>query len=117
MTDIEFVPILVLGLVIYTLMNLVKYLRARDWNGIITLLTGWLVGFLAVWLFGSTDWGQTLTVGGTKTLDLLSIGEKVIVGLVVVSAGSVLFDFKKSFDNSDSASTPPLVGPPKPPAG
>lgn len=109
MSDIEFVPILVIGLVIYTLTNLLKYLRARDWNGVVTLLAGWLIGFLAVWLVGATDWGTAITVGGTKTLNMLSWAEKVLVGLVVVSTASTVFDIKKGLDNSDSAATPTLL--------
>lgn len=111
MTDLEFVPILALGLVVYTLTNLVKYAKARDWNGVLTLLAGWVVGIIAVWLVGATDWGATITVGGTKTLDLLGWAEKILVGLVVVSAASTVADLRKSFDNSDTATKPPLVGP------
>lgn len=110
-TDIEFVPILVLGLVVYTLTNLLKYLRARDWNGVVTLLGAWVIGIIAVWLVGATDWAQTVTVGGLKTLDKLSWAEKVLVGLVVTSVGSVVYDLKKSFDNTDTAATPMLVPP------
>jgi formate hydrogenlyase subunit 3/multisubunit Na+/H+ antiporter MnhD subunit len=113
MTDIQFVPIFVLALVVYTLMNLLKYLRARDWNAVITLVGGWVVGFLAVWLVGATTWGSTVTVGGTKTLDQLSFPEILLVGLVVVSVGSAVYDLKKSFDNTDSAATPTLLPPPK----
>jgi hypothetical protein len=109
MTDLEFVPILALGLVVYTLTNLVKYARARDWNGVLTLLAGWAIGVLAVWLVGATDWGATITVGGTKTLDLLGWAEKILVGLVVVSAASTVADLRKSFDNSDTATKPHLV--------
>lgn len=115
MNDISFVPILVLGLVVYTLTNLVKYLRAMDWNGVVTLVSGWVVGTLAVWLVGATVWGSTITVGGSQTLNALSVAEKLLVGLVVVSAGSAFYDLKKSFDNTDSASTPRLV-PPKDPS-
>jgi hypothetical protein len=118
MTDLEFVPILALGLVVYTLTNLVKYAKVRDWNGVLTLLAGWAIGVLAVWLVGATDWGATITVGGTKTLDLLGWAEKVLVGLVVVSAASTVADLRKSFDNSDTATKPHLVDPavPSPPA-
>lgn len=109
MTDIEFVPILVLGLVVYTLTNLVKYLRARDWSSVVTLLAAWLIGIAAVWLVGSTDWAQTVTVGGLKTLDKLSWAEKVLVGLVVASTAVFGYDLKRSFDNTDSAATPALL--------
>ena len=111
MSDIQFVPVLVLGLVVYTLTNLVKYVRARDWNGVVTLLAGWVVGIIAVWLVGATDWGSSITLGGTKTLDALTWAEKILAGLVVVSAGSSFYDLKKSFDNTDSAQTPQLIPP------
>lgn len=111
MNDIAFVPIFVLALVVYTLLNLLKYVRNGDWNAAITLVAGWVIGFVAVWLVGATDWGRTITVGGLKTLDLLSVAEKVLVGLVVVSVGSTVYDLKKSFDNTDTATTPTLLKP------
>lgn len=74
-----------------------------------------MIGFLAVWLVGATTWGSSITVGGTQTLDTLSFVEKLLVGLVVVSTGSAFYDLKRSFDNTDSAATPPIVGPPKGP--
>jgi hypothetical protein len=113
MTDIEFVPILVLALVVYTLLNLVKYLRASDWNAVITLVAGWVIGSLAVFLVGESSWGSTVTVGGTQTLDQLSFIDTLLVGLVVVSVGSAVYDLKKSFDNTDTAAVPTLLPPPK----
>lgn len=109
MTDIEFVPILVLGLVVYTLTNFVKYVRNREWSAVVTLVAAWVVGVLAVWLVGATSWAETITVGGTETLNTLSFPEKLLVGLVVTSIGSFGYDLKRSFDNTDSAATPPLV--------
>lgn len=111
MNDISFVPIAVLGLVVYTLTNLLKYLRNQEWSSVVTLLAAWLVGFLAVWLVGATTWGQAITVGGSQTLNALSFVEKLLVGLVVTSVGSFAYDLKRSFDGSDSAVTPPLVPP------
>jgi hypothetical protein len=80
-----------------------------NWNGVVTILSGWIIGVIAVWLVGETNWGDTITVGGDLPLSALSFAEMLLVGLVIVSAGSAIFDFKKSFDNSDSAETPKLV--------
>jgi len=109
MTGINFAPLVALGLVIYTLTNLYKYLTNRNWNAALTLVVGWATGVAAVWLVGATSWAHTISVGGSQTLDHLSFVEKLLVGLVVVSASSTIFDFKKAFDGTDSAVHPPLV--------
>jgi hypothetical protein len=115
--NIDFVPIAALGLTVYTLTNLAKFLTNRDWRSVATLVFAWLVGIAAVWLLGATVWGNQINVGD-KTLDLLSFWDKVVVGLVITSAGSAFYDLKRSFDRSDSAATPSLVpGPTAPPPG
>jgi len=106
--NIEFIPIVALGLVVYTLTNFVKYVRNREWSSAVTLVLAWVVGVAAVWLFGATAWGAQVNVG-EKSLDLLSFADKLVVGLVVMSAGSTLYDLKRSFDSSDSAATPALI--------
>lgn len=107
---IEFVPLVALGLVVYAFVNLVKQLRARNWNAVLTLVSAWVIGFVAVWLFAETRWGDTIVVGDVA-LGALNVGELVIVGLVVMAAGSFGYDFKAAVDNTDTAKTPPLVPP------
>jgi hypothetical protein len=107
--DISFVPIVALGLVVYTLLNAIKFLLNRQWNALLTLVLGWIAGVAAVWLFGATAWGPVVTIG-EKSLDALSFADKMVVGLVVVSTGSALYDLKRAFDGTDSAATPPLTG-------
>ena len=109
MTDIEFVPILVLGLLVYTLTNLAR----------VPAQPGVVVGRHTRRRLGDRDprsvagrrdgVGCMITVGGTKTLDGLSFPETLLVGSVVTAAGSVVYDLKRSFDGSDSAATPPLL--------
>jgi hypothetical protein len=106
--NIEFVPVVALALVVYTFTNFVKYVRNRDWSSAATLVLAWVVGVAAVWLFGATAWGNQVNVG-EKSLDLLSFPDKLVVGLVVMSAGSTIYDLKRSFDRSDSAATPALI--------
>jgi hypothetical protein len=106
---VDFVPIVVFGLVVYTLLNFFKFLLNGDWNQALTLIVGWLVGIAALWLFGATVWGGLVSVG-EHTLDDLSFWDKVVAGLAVVSSASFGYDLKRAFDRSDSASTPALLG-------
>lgn len=103
----DFAPMVALGIVALTLTNLVKYLRAKNWNGVITLVAAWIVGFGTLWLFGATAWAHGVTINGS-TLDKLALLDKVVAGLVVGSIGSFGFDLQKALDSSQTAATPSL---------
>jgi hypothetical protein len=62
------IALLVIGLLANKIIELIKYLRVKDWNAAITLL-----------------------------------------GLMITATGSTVYDFKKAFDNSDSAKQPSLT--------
>lgn len=104
----DFAPMVALGIVALTLTNLIKYLRARNWNGALTLLAAWAVGFGTLWLFGATAWAHGVTINGT-TLDKLALLDKVVAGLVVGSVGSFGFDLQKALDSSQTVAKPALL--------
>lgn len=108
-SSIPFVPLVALGLVVYTLTNFAKYLMNRQWNAAATVILGWAVGSAAVFLFGATDFADTVTVGGQSLADLGG-WSKVLVGLVVASGAVAFYDAKRAVDRSDSAQTLPLTG-------
>lgn len=110
----DFAPMVALGIVALTLTNLVKYLRARNWNGVLTLLAAWAVGAGTLWLFGATAWAHGVTINGTS-LDKLASLDKVVAGLVVASLGSFGFDIQKALDHTQSAATPQLLSGQTPP--
>ena len=54
---------LVFGAVVLKLVDFIKYARNGDWNGVLTLLIGWLAGLVAVFVFVQTEWADEITIG------------------------------------------------------
>jgi hypothetical protein len=77
-------------------------------SGVITQLVAWIGMILAVFLFGESQFGNTVTVASI-TLDKMDTPTKFLLGLVLGSTASALVDFKQAFDNTDDASKPPLI--------
>ena len=98
----------IFGALILKLVDFVKYLRNGDANGIITIVTGWVVGFVAIQLILLTDWPDEISFG-KETLADLNFGSQVVLSLVATSVAGVLYDIKKAVDNTDTASTPRLT--------
>jgi ABC-type branched-subunit amino acid transport system permease subunit len=100
---------LVFGALVLKLVDLVKYVRNGDWNGVLTLVLGLVAGIVAVQVMLLTQWGDEIRIGN-ETLDKLTFASQVVLGLVATSVAAVIYDFKKALDNTDSASTPVLQG-------
>lgn len=90
----------------------IKYLRARDWNGLVTLLAVMVAGVIVLLIAASAKVTETLVLPGTShalgDLDTMSV---VFLGLVLTSLTSTIYDFKKAIDNGDNAKQPPMLGP------
>lgn len=103
---------LIFGAFILKVVDFIKYVTDGfrddgDWNGAVTLLLTWVVGFIAVMLFIETEWGDEIKLG-EQTLDQLNWQAKVVFALAAPSIAALLYDAKKAVDNTDSASTPRL---------
>lgn len=94
--------------------DLVKYVRARNTNGWVTQLAVWLAGVFVVVVMSFSDFAQSIDVGGV-TLDTASWGTLLLVGLGLGSTAMLANDVKQAIDHTDSAAKPDLVGPPSPP--
>jgi hypothetical protein len=77
-------------------------------NGILTMAVSAAAGILAAFVLRGSDWGDEIAIG-KQTLDQLSASSTVIFGIVFSTAAGTLYDFKKAFDQQDSASKPKLV--------
>lgn len=102
-------PLLLLGALIYKFIDFLKYVTNKDWNAAGTQAIAWLAGVAGVFLFASTTFARTNEIGG-MSFAALGVGDKVFIGLMATSIFSAAYDFKKSFDNNDSAKTPSLFG-------
>lgn len=103
-----FVPLAAMGAIVFTLINLLKNLRAGLFSPVLTQLIAWLSGVLVVVLFAQTDWADTLTFGD-RALSSLNGSSQFVIGLMAASIFGVVTEVIKAVDGSDSAAKPPLV--------
>jgi hypothetical protein len=101
----EFVPILALGTLVFTVVIFLKNLTAQQWRPAVTQLIAWLAGIVAMFVMAAMQFASGITVGST-TMDKLDFGSKVFVGLLAASLLSTLNEFKKALDRTDSAVVP-----------
>lgn len=77
---------------------------------VLTQLLAWLGAVAVVFLYGASDFGVTIDLGGVALSDVNG-WTKVLVGLVIGSGASLVKDHVKARDNTDSAKVPPLIPP------
>jgi len=106
----EFVPIVVLLATVKKIVDLLRYARGGDWNGVITQLVVWAAGVGVVTLAANTVWADGIRFGDT-TLGPLNFASQVLAGIALGSAASLGQDTLKAVDNSQSEAKPKLVGP------
>ena len=104
----EFVPLIAMAALVFAIINFVKYVKAGDTNGIVTQLSVWAAGVAVVLLVAQTDLATRIAVGD-EPLSALNVWSLLFVGLTIGSTGTLLNDFKKAFDNTDSAHTTSLI--------
>lgn len=90
-------------------LDFVKFLRAANWNAVITQAASWLIGIALVFLVSAANIAEGLDLGFGMTLQDMDAASKVIAGLGLLSVGSVVVDFRKATDKTDSAVTPSLL--------
>ncbi len=104
----EFAPIIFIPLLVLKLMDFMRYLLARDANGVVTQLGAWVFGAVALMLAAKTDWAASIPIGGLA-LAKLNIWSQIFAGMAIASGGSFLKDVTKAVDNSNSAAIPTLL--------
>lgn len=105
----EFVPMLVLAALVGKFIDFLKGITNRDWNQVLTQAVVWIGGIVAVVLFAHSAFGAAVPVFNGMTLASMGLVEQTIIGLSATSVMSVTYDFKKSFDNNDTAKQAPLT--------
>jgi hypothetical protein len=108
----EFIPTLAMAALTLKIIDLLRYARAADFNGVLTQLCAWIAGVVVVVLAAQTEWASGISIGD-KNMHTLGFWSLVFYGLSAGSVGSVAVDARKAIDNSNSAAIPVLV----PPAG
>lgn len=105
----DFVPVVVLGALVFKFVDFLKLVHAKDWNATVTQLTVWASGVGAVVLVAQTDFASAVPIG-EFTLATLNGWSLIVAGLSTASTASVGYDVKRALDSADSAKMPPLTG-------
>lgn len=112
MSDINLT--LVVSATILVLTNLVKYLRAKDWNGVLSTLLPWAIAVGALWLAGQTRWAENTTFAGVA-LRSVSVADLIVLGLLASGVAGVTYKLFQAIDGTRTSATPTLLpGPAEP---
>lgn len=103
----------VIGLLVSVLVvaqNLLRYARAKDWNGVAGITLACVLGVGVAMLAASADITSSLVlVDGAEPLGDQDAASLVLIGIALGTTGSFAIDALKAFNSSDSAKKPPLV--------
>lgn len=88
--------------------DVVRYLSAKDLNGVVTQVVTWALGVAVVQLVARTVWASQVIVSSIP-LTHLNLWSQVFVGLTIGSTSSVVHDAVRAVDNTDSAQVPALL--------
>jgi hypothetical protein len=89
--------------------NMLRYLRGRDWNGVLTQASVWGSGVAGVALFAQTEWGDVISLGGALPISQLGWASLVVVGLQAGSAATVVNEFRGAVDRTTTTAKPRLL--------
>jgi hypothetical protein len=103
-----FIPTVAMAVLTLKIIDLLRYARVPDINGVLTQLSAWIAGVLVVLLAAQTDWARSINIGD-KNLHTLGFWSLVFYGLSAGSTASLAKDTLKAVDNSNSAAIPTLV--------
>jgi len=106
----DLTQLIALGTIVYTLVNLIRYVFATDWPSIFSQVIAWASGIGATILVAHTPLAAAFTFGKE---DLSQIGwfSQLLVGLAASSSISIVYQFKKAVDTQGNAAVPTMKVP------
>lgn len=104
-----------IGALISTLLDLIRYAKAKDANGVATLLAGFTTGVAVIFLASASKVTSTYRFNGIA-LDNLDWASKVFIGMLATGLFAKVVDITKAIDSSRTSAKPFLVPPPAPAA-
>lgn len=104
------IMLLILGTLASKIIDVLKFIRSKDWNATITQVATWIAGVVVVFLASGAEVTSDITIPSLGvTFGTLDTGSKVLIGTAITSLLSMAYDFRKAFDGTDSAKAPPLT--------
>lgn len=108
----DFVPLLAAAALVKAALDLVKFARDKDANGVVSILAAWLIGVGVVFLLAGTDFAGGIELGSTGVnLDTANNFTLILVGVTFAAVAQALHDTLQAVDNTDSQKKPPLLPP------
>lgn len=108
---LTFTTVALLVAVTMTAQNLLRFLKAKDWNGVVSIVLACVIGYLLVLLAANSEVseGMHLITDGPALGDL-DAGSLIMLGVAFGTGASTLVDFRNAIDNSTTAAKPKLLG-------
>jgi hypothetical protein len=107
----DFATLAALAALVLKVTSLIKYLTAGMIREAVTTLVPWVAAFGVLVLAGQADATAALVLPGMKTvIGDMDIASLLLAAPVLGASASVVFDFKKAIDGTDSAAEPKLGG-------
>jgi hypothetical protein len=104
----DLTQLVALGSIAYTLVNFIRYAGATDWSSVVSQAVAWAVGVCTTLLVAHTDLAAAFTFG-SKTLGQVGWLSQFLVGLAAASSISIVYQFTKAVDTSQSARVPSML--------
>lgn len=107
---LEVFTLATLGAVAVKLTSVAKYLTAGQVREALTQALPWTIAAGTLWVGAQAAVTEHLAVWGGQSLGAMDGWSLLLAGISLGSSGSLVYDFKKARDNSDTATEPPLGG-------
>lgn len=105
----KFTIVPLLGSLVFTFVNFLRYLKGGDMNGVVTQIIAWAAGVGAVMLVAQTQFASSVPITNTYTLATLSGWSLFFVGLMATSLFSTVNEVLKAVDNTQTQAKPNLI--------
>jgi hypothetical protein len=106
----DLTQLIALGTVAYTVVNFIRYALATNWSSVFSQVLAWAAGVAMTFLVAHTDLASAFTFG-SKNLGQISGESQFLVGLAAASSISIVYQFTKAVDTTQSAAVPALEFP------
>ena len=93
----DLAPLAAVGTLVFALVNFMKYLAVRNWNGAITQLIAWTAGVVGILLIAHTVFAAAIIVGNVP-LQSMNFWSQLFVGLMATSLLTTLNEGYKAID-------------------
>lgn len=105
----DFAPLLVAAMIVGQIIDVIKGLRAKDWNLVVTIVAAWVAGTIVAVVLANSDFADQIKLGDDFVLGDVNGFSVALFGVAFGTLAGQIVDFKKAFDNADSQKKPSLL--------